>query len=154
MDKIIWQTKEYEYREKTNDWFWAVGVIALSAIIISIIYGNYVFAIFMAIATATLLMYSVKKPETLEIEINNKGIRIQKELHPYKTIKSFWVDSLSREKKLILSTDRIIMPIMALSIEESSPEEIRLLLLRHIKEEEIHEPVSQRLWSTWDFNLS
>ena len=145
MDKIIWQASEYEHKEKTPDWYWAVGIIALSTVIISFIYKNYIFAIFIILATTVLGMYGLKKPEMMEVEINEKGVKIKNEFYPYKIIKSFYIENQGGKKKLLIHTKRIIMPIIALPIEEILEEKVKLMLLKHSKEEEMKEPVTQRI---------
>src|SRR3990172_9379409 len=134
MDKIIWQTKEYEYKAKTPDWYWALGIIAVSGVVISIIYRNYLFAIFIILATIILTVHSHKVPETLEIEIGKKGVKIRKEFHSYETIKAFWIENFAGGKRLLLSSKAILMPIIVLPIEEISEDEVRAMLLGHLKE--------------------
>ena len=145
MDKIIWQASEYEHKEKTPDWYWAVGIIALSTVIISFIYKNYIFAIFIILATTVLGMYGLKKPEMMEVEINEKGVKIKNEFYPYKMIKSFYIENQRGKKKLLIHAKRIIMPIIALPIEEILEEKVKLTLLKHSKEEEMKEPVTQMI---------
>ena len=36
-ERIRWSGYEFEYKEKTADWFWAVGIIVVSLAAISII---------------------------------------------------------------------------------------------------------------------
>ena len=145
MDKIVWEVMEYEHKDRAPDWYWAVGIIALSSAVIAIVYKNYIFAVFIVLATAVLAMYSGRKPEMMEIEISEKGVKIKKEFYPYKMIKSCFIENQGKEKKLLIHSKRILMPIIALPIEETLEEKVKVLLLRHLKEEEMKEPVPQRI---------
>ena len=60
-------------------------------------------------------------------------------------IKSFYIENQGKEKKLLIHSKRILMPIIALPIEETLEEKVKVLLLRHLKEEEMKEPVPQRI---------
>jgi hypothetical protein len=142
-EKIHWKALEYEYKEKSADWYWALGIVALSTAIISVVYKNYLFAFFILLSAYLLGIYSGKKPPLVEIDIDSKGVRMSREFFPYSMIKSFWVESITDDKKLILHTKRVIMPVIALPIENGLEEEVRALLAKHSKEEEMREPVSQ-----------
>ena len=37
MDKIVWEVMEYEHKDRAPDWYWAVGIIALSSAVIAIV---------------------------------------------------------------------------------------------------------------------
>jgi hypothetical protein len=54
MEKLAWSAFEYEEKNHSNDWFWALGVIVVTATIASIMYNNYFFAAFL-ILSGTLL---------------------------------------------------------------------------------------------------
>lgn len=146
-NKIVWQALEYEHKEKTPDWYWAVGVIALSISIASIIYNNYLFAIFIILATITLIMFRLRKPEEFTVEINKKGVKIKDDFFPYKILKAFWIDQTDpSQKKLILHSEKPLMPMIILSVGDHMEEEIKIKLSEHqIKEEEMREPVSHKI---------
>lgn len=145
MEKVSWVTEEYEHKDKTPDWYWALGIIAIAGAIICIIYKNYLFAIFIVLAAGVLAMYNSKKPDPLNIEISEKGVRINKEIYPYVMIKSFWIENLSNESHLLLHSKRILMPIIVLNIENGLEDRVRSILLKHSKEEEVKEPATQRV---------
>ena len=88
-EKIQWNATEYEHKKHSTDWFWAVGIIALSFAITAIIYKNILFAVFIVLSTFTLLLYAARKPQVLYFELNQKGVRIGDALYPYHTLKSF-----------------------------------------------------------------
>src|SRR3990172_1439757 len=98
MDKITWETLEHEHKDRTPDWYWAVGIIALATAVISIIYKNYLFAVFIILAAAVLTMFSFKKPDMMMIEIGEKGFKIKNEFYAYKMIKSFYIENQGQEK--------------------------------------------------------
>lgn len=145
---INWQALEYHHEPKSPDWFWAVGIIALCTAIISIIYGNILFAILVIVATFSLFMYAVRQPEFIEFELNRKGIVIEKKLYPYSTLQSFWVEEFNNihpHPKLLVKSQKIAMPLIVIPIAGIHPDDVRDFLRLYLPEEEQFEPLSQKL---------
>lgn len=146
---IIWHTHEYEHREKTQDWFWAVGIITISALIIAVLFGNYILAILIVISGFCLILFGNKEPDHIRFEINGAGILIDNTLFPYGTLHSFWVennDHLEAESNLFIRSNKTLVPLIHIPlIWEVDPEEVRAHLLTHISEEEHYQSFSHRL---------
>src|ERR1035437_3915702 len=96
-NKISWKALEYKRKEKTADWYWAVILISLSIIIISFLTKNALFAVLVIISTSILLFISVTAPRLIHISINQKGVTVDKELYPFVTLDSFWVESKNED---------------------------------------------------------
>ena len=62
---IAWQTFEYQNRARSSDWFWVVGIIAISAAAAAILFKNFLFGILIIIATFTLMLQAARKPRLL-----------------------------------------------------------------------------------------
>lgn len=151
-NKISWQALEYKKKEKTADWYWAVGIIAISISAISIFMHNVFFAVLVILAVGTLLIFSVRDPKTMKIELDNKGVRINSDLYPYVSLEAFWVDaSQEKEEKIILKSKKMVMPLIIIPIEEYSHEDIRDFLLDKITEKEMQEPLSQKVMDKLGF---
>lgn len=142
---IQWKACEYYHREKSSDWFWAVGIIAFSAAAAAVIFNNTIFAIFIILSAFTLSMYAARKPSLINIELNNKGIIVDKYIYPYQNIEKFWVAERQFGNVLIIKSIKKALPFTTISAGQVEPEEIREYLLRHIKEEEMSEPLVQTL---------
>jgi hypothetical protein len=140
--KINWKAYEYEHKDNSVDWFWAVGVIAVASAIISIIYGNILFAIFILLGAFTLLMYAVRKPKEINFEINKRGVVVDNTLYPYSTIESFWIREKDNdnERKLVFQSEKILMPHIVIPLSNDIDYEIlHEFLSEYLEEEEHHE---------------
>ena len=147
-DKITWTVLEYEHREKTPDWFWALAIVAIAGSIAAIIHKNYLLAIFIILATFLMAVISLRKPQEIEVELNTKGVCVDSAFYPYKNLKSFFV----HEKKLLLHSNRPIMPIITLHLRDNFLEErVNIFLEKYLKEEEMEEPFSHRLMELLGF---
>jgi len=80
MDEVRWAGPAFEHHEK--GFFWEVGIIIIAAviIIISLVWQkNFLFAVFIAIATATIIFWGRKEPYDIEFVINENGLAIGEE---------------------------------------------------------------------------
>ena len=153
-EKIVWKGYEFEYKEKTTDWFWAVSIIIVSIASISIIYDNYLFALFIVLAGITSLMVSKKEPSYRIYELHHKGITISNKLYPYKDLKSFYIeDGKFTAPKLLIKSTGVLSQIIVIPIETDmvNGETIKQLLLDYLPEEELHEPIPQKIMEFFGF---
>ena len=153
-EKLEWESYEFDYKEKTSDWFWAVGIITLSIVAIAIIYDNPLFAVFMALAGFTIGSTARKLPRVVTFEINTKGIVVDNVLYPYGNLKTFWVDeSKYAPPKLLIKSEKFITPVIVIPIETdvANASDIRGFLLSFLPEEKMHEPFSHKFMNYLGF---
>ncbi len=142
---IAWEAMEYADRERSTDWYWAVAIIAFCASIASVIYKNYLFAIFIMLAVL-ILFYLARRPAKLvHYEIIPKGLVVDGYLHPWGKLHSYWVDETGDEHKLLVVSERYMMPLMIIPLPDTHSEHVRNICKVHIEEKHIEEPVSHRL---------
>jgi len=138
---ISWQTYEYIHSVKTADWFWAVGIIAGAIAIASAIYGNWLFAGLIIIATVTLVMFATQTPKTISVTVNPNGIKVNNILYPYSSLDSFWIERRLGEPKLLLKPNKTFAPLISIPIaHDASTDSIQDLLNDYLLEEELNEP--------------
>jgi hypothetical protein len=132
---IAWQAHEYEPRERTADWFWAVGIISIGLAVASIIMGNLLFGILIILASFTLSMFAARPPEILDVVIDEMGIRMGDRLYPYRSLESFWIET-EGDQKILVKSQKLLMPYIVVPIPdgELDIEAIHHLLSAHIPE--------------------
>lgn len=135
---ISWESPEYEYYEKTNDWFWALALVVISASAGAIIYNNYLFAVFLVLGGFSLAFFGMRKPDTVLYTVNSKGILVKNFLHPYEEMNTFWINK--EEKKLLIITKKPFIPLIIIPVHEENMEDVREELKNHINEEYLEEP--------------
>ena len=150
--KISWKALEYKIKEKTADWYWAVILISLAMVVASFLIHNALFAILIIISTAILMSFSMTAPKTISISINQKGLIVGKEMYPFATLDAFWVESAdSEDQKILLKSKKLIMPLIAIPLEEHRHLDVREFLLSYLPEVEMHEPLSQKIMEKLGF---
>jgi hypothetical protein len=157
MDKLQWTALEYEEKERSSDWFWALGIIVVTSSVAAIIFGNYFFAALLLISGVLLGFFAIKKPDMVSYELNSRGLKIRTRLYPYENIKSFWVqvDKTGETRLnpiLFIKTERPFMPIISIPIEENLADDIHAIMLsKNVPEEEMREHASQKIMETLGF---
>lgn len=160
MKTIQWSALEYEEKERSSDWFWALGIIVFTAGAAAIIYGNYFFATLIILSGVLLGFFATRKPELVQYELNDKGFVSHTSLYPYENIKSFWVqretfpenDAEKLKPILFIHTTRLFMPIILTPIENSMTVDIRNLLLENnVLEEEMKETFAEKIMEALGF---
>lgn len=149
--KLSWSALEYEVKERSNDWFWALGVIAVTAALTAIIYNNYFFAALILISAGLLWFFAIKAPDIVTYSLTEKGLKVRSHFYPYENIHTFW---LQKEEKplLFVKTERFFIPVVTIPVEEGLIEEIRdILSEQDIPQEEMKEHPSERIMDTLGF---
>ena len=142
---LSWTAPEYEFKEKTNDWFWAVIIIVASGGIASIIFKNYLFAVFLILASGLLMYYNIHKPEIITFEINEKGLKIKDEQVNFKDMINYWIDKNHPHKRLLINTKNFLAPHLDILIPDTIREEdLKVLFLDKVTEHEIKEPIAHK----------
>lgn len=156
-EKLSWSALEYEEKERSKDWFWALGIIVATSSIASVIFGNYFFAALLLLSGVLLGFFAIKKPDTVTYELNTKGLKIRNRLYPYENIKSFWVQldtsgETDLKPMLFIHSERAFMPILSIPINETLAVDIHSILLnRDVAEVEMKEHPSEKIMEVLGF---
>ena len=79
IDKIEWSAPEYNHKEKSIDFLWAIGLGTIVICGIALWLANYLFAVFILVGGASLILFSVRHPQEVHFVINTNGITLGKE---------------------------------------------------------------------------
>ncbi len=150
-EKLTWSALEYEDKERSRDWFWALGIIVITSSIAAIIFGDYFFAGLLILSGLILGFFAIKKPEVINYELNDAGLKIQDRLYPYENIKAFWVQvavpsNPKIKPTLFIHSQRAFMPVISMPIAENMAETIHAVFsAQNIPEQEMREHVSEKI---------
>jgi len=146
MQTFVWETREYHHTPKTSDWFWSIGIVALCCVFISVLLGNILFAIFIALAAFALSLYAARKPKDIRVEINSKGVRVDDMVFPFAHIHAFALSTESNHPALVLTMNKLLMPHILIPLGDMEPEDIRTLLSPKLPEDHYEEPISLKIF--------
>lgn len=135
-----WKAPEYEFRKKTADWFWIVGIITIAIIFVGIVLKNILLAVLALVGGFSLFLYSVKKPRRISFALTPRGVAIGDKIYDYENLKCFWLNyDPPIKKELLIESKKTFVPHMTIMLGEQNPNEIRNYLLKFLKEEKIEE---------------
>jgi hypothetical protein len=130
LNKVEWVGKEYEFKERSVDWFWAVGLILLVSVGVSVWFHNFIFAIFLFVAGGTLILINHKEPRDVSFVIESKGVTLGGESFYWDKIKGFNILKQENRNKLLLKTAKNFLPIITITIPKEKTGEIESFLLK------------------------
>jgi hypothetical protein len=145
MQPLTWNALEYEHRDRSTDWFWSLGIVALGGAILAILLGNVLFALFIVIGSATLALHALRHPHMVTFQINDKGISIDTTLYPFQTLESYDIHEHHRIPRLIIKSQKVVMPYITIPLEEVNADEVRAALAGKLPEVEIPESLSEKI---------
>lgn len=148
---LRWSAYEHEHIERGSDWFWALGIIAVSAALTSILLGNVLFAVLIVVAAATIGLIANHPPQLHEFELTDKGIRTGVTMHPYENIISFWVDEEVDEPVLLIDTIAFMAPNLVIPLGDTNPESVREYLRQYAQEVPMKEPLAHKVMEFFGF---
>ena len=152
LQQITWQALEHRHTDKSNDWFWALGIVAISGAVVALLFKNFLFALLIVIGSFTMSLLAAREPRTLSFTLTERGILIDGSLYPYQMLVAFWIhDRQGEHSLLIIDSSRFLTPHLLISLEDTDADQVRTYLLEHLPEEELSEPFGQRLAEFFGF---
>jgi len=143
---IRWKAYEHEHIERTNDWYWALGIFAVACALISVIFGNYFFGLLILVAAFTIGIMAKSPPPLVEFELSDRGIRVGDTMHRYEEIIAFWVEDHDADPPVLLvDTVKWLSPNLIIPIEGVDPKLVRAFLVERADEVPMKEPVWHKI---------
>jgi hypothetical protein len=144
-ESLKWQAPEYHHYERSTDWFWAVGIITLCMVVLAFVFHNALFGILIILSAGILIFYVLRPPNDVTYEINQRGIKVNDDLHPYLTIESFWIETRQGEPKIILKSKKNLLPYIIIPVHDDDVDQMNDILREFLEEKELAEPSSHRV---------
>lgn len=133
--KIEWDAHEYEHKERSQDWFWAVGILTFAIAVTAVILGNIIFAILVLTAVFTLALFVNRPPQTVHVVVDETGIARGRVKYPYESLSSFWLDEDHPHPKIILRSKKLFMPLIIVPLGDTDAIKLNEILSRYMTEE-------------------
>jgi len=145
MEKIEWRSPQYIHTDKSNDWYWIVGIITASIALIAIILNNIIFAVLIIVCSFTLSLFAHHKPEVVTNEIGPKGVRKGMMFYPYDHMECFWVETGDHYPRILFKLKQKLSQFVVILIQIEDADNMTHLLSEHIPEERITESLFEKI---------
>ena len=118
-EAINWRAAEYQYVQKDVGWYLLVGLVALVLIILSLLWGNFFFAVFILIAAATIMFFAKRRPRVFNFKITDKGVAIGENIfYDYEHLDGFAVrERPEKLDEIILKRKSVLNPYVKVPID-------------------------------------
>jgi hypothetical protein len=143
-----WQSPEHHFDQRSKDWYWILGIVALGSAILAFYFDNFLFGIFILLAAFTIGFLSYKETRDVSVKVTDKGIVFHRYLYAFRSHHSFWIDDEHlRGARILLRPTNSFLPLTAIPVaEEVDLNELRELLLQFLDEEFLEESFIHRLF--------
>lgn len=139
---IYWEAPEHTHIEKSADWFWALGIIALASSVTAIILNNVLFGVVILLGTATVFIVGNRPPRIIPFEVLSRGIRFDTELYPYSSLESYYIDEHNvKGPMLLIKSKKMLMPLIIMPLPEDYVDDAERLIAPRLPEEHLKEPL-------------
>lgn len=132
-----WETPEYEHFDKDLGWYKGVVIVTVIAVILSLLFKNFLLALILLTGGFTIMLYGSRLPSTINVKLVRKGVVINKDLYLYQKLRSFWISDEHgeiRTPKLIIEADRFFLPHLVIPLANVDREAVRNYLLQYLPE--------------------
>lgn len=143
-----WEADGYVFEEKSADWYWALGIIAVAAAVASILFGNVILAILIIAAATTLALSTLKRPQQHLFRITDEGVMVDEKVYAYDRIVSFSVLEYldpARPAALSIRTHYLLAPHLLIPIVGHDPEAVYEFFAEHVEEGRHDESFVERI---------
>jgi len=139
--EISWRAAEYEFKEKGPAWYSAIGFVAAVIIVLAFVGGNFFFAVFVLVASITLMFFGGVKPQVFNFRVNEEGVEVgERKTHHYEDLEGFAVfERPNRLDELILKKKTNINPYVKIPVDSKAAREAKEILGAHLPEIEYQE---------------
>ena len=142
---VVWKTLEYKHAHKDPDWFWGIGIVAVSIAVISILTGNPLFGVLIIIGAITLFLHAIKRPEPVEVRVLGEGLFIGEHFFSFEELVAFCIYNENDQSHVIFKSKRLLTPRIVVPLEKTKEHDARRALAPHLPEEKLEIPISHRI---------
>lgn len=138
---LEWEGREYDLNPKSADWYWVLGIVAIASAIAMALFANYLFALLILIAAATIALHGAKHPPLHAFKLVEHGLMVGAELYPFDQMISFSVlEDIEGELPPLLSikNDHWFSPHLHIPLEGVDADIVYAYFLRHVDEDQHH----------------
>ncbi|MEK7207928.1 MAG: hypothetical protein AAB699_00080 [Patescibacteria group bacterium] len=143
--RITWSAYDKLPDRHSPDWYFAVGIIALSLAVAAVLLDNLLFAVLIVISTVVLFLRTLQEPRLIQYELTNRGLWVNKEFRQFSAFDSFWIEEAEGRPALLLKSKELTSPLWIIPLEGIEPETVRAAFADYLLEAELHEPLSKKI---------
>jgi hypothetical protein len=143
---ISWTVGGGEPLERSNDWYWGLGLFAIVGAGASVFFGNILLAVILLVGAFSIAVLTIRGPREHKVSVDPRGISVDGTRYPYTAVYSFWVEQEFNPPHLFLSMRGVLAPHFSFPIpDRAQAQEVRAFLQKFATEEEQGPRLGDRL---------
>ena len=149
-----WQAKEYEFEERSADWYWALGIVATALAIVCVLFGNILLALVIIAGAAAVALQAAKHPKIHRFVLTDAGLSIDDAFYPYESMTAYAIlEYIDNEfpPALSIKTSSLITPHLLVPLAGVNADAMYAYLLQHVVHEPHGLPFSHRIAALFRF---
>ncbi len=148
-----WHVASHTARERSNDWYWGLGGLAIVGTVVSILLGNLLLAIIILLGAFSLGYLTLQAPREHTITAGQRGMSIDGTRYPWRGVRSFWVEHDDESPRLFVTMNGILAPHISLYLADTAEADaVRKTLKRYVPEVEQGPQLGEQLSSILGLN--
>ena len=143
-----WHGKEYASEDKSADWYWAVGIIAVAIMIACVLFNNILLAIVVAAAAVAACLQAAKHPRIHRFTITERGVGVDSRFYEFESMLHFSVLEYLDETlppALSIKTKHLLTPHLLIPIVGYDPLDVYDYIAAHLPEGKHEESAMDRI---------
>ena len=134
---MLWSVITHDVRERSTDWYWTLGIVALVGIGASIFFSNVLLAIIIALGAFSIGFLAARGPREHQIRLDNRGLAVDGTRYRWDSVHTFWVEHESDSPRLFLTMRGVLLPHLSIVLDSRQQgDDVRSHLRRFVMEEE------------------
>jgi len=146
VQEISWVVTR-EHRDRSTDWYWGLGVLALGGAVGSLfLLENFLLAVIILLSALSIGVLAAREPREHAVKLDLRGIVVDGTRYPFASVHSFWVEHEASQPHLFINMTGVVAPHFSFKLQdEAQGERIRTFLRRFVTEEERGPHIGERL---------
>ena len=143
---ISWSVMTHEHKERSADWYWTLGVLALLGAAASVYFSNILLGVILIFGAASIGFLAARGPREHMVHIDERGISLDGTLYPFTSIHSFWIETHTENPLLLMTTSGLLTPHIRVPLDNiEHAEEVQTYLRERAEEVEQTQHFGERL---------
>lgn len=142
--EVEW-VRENKNRNKSADWYWILAIFACAGIIISFLLDNILLATIVGLSAVVMMMLARAEPHETKCRLTPRELRINDTAYPLRHMSAYHIDEKEGELVLRFTTDRILLPLVAVYIPLEHAERIDMIMGSTVPTEHLEEEFSHKV---------
>ncbi|MDB4991776.1 MAG: protein of unknown function with transrane region [Parcubacteria group bacterium] len=147
---FAWEGREFAFEEHGADWYWALGIITIAAVLTAFLFSNILLALVILAGAVTIGLQAAKHKKTHRFAVYDNGVSVDDSMYLYVDMRDFaileYIDT-SLPTALSIKTNHILSPHLLIPIHDYDPEEIYRYISNHLPEGMHEETLLDRITS-------